>query len=61
MSSQEKEDGVQIFIAKLAWRAREEDLRKEFDRFGEIRNINIKRGYAFIVMLYLWKLAPEIC
>lgn len=61
MSSPRKEDGYQIFIGKLAWKAREEDLREKFEQFGDIKNVNLKRGFAFIVTIYLWKPAPEIC
>jgi len=59
MSSPKKEEGFQIFIGKLSWKAREEDLRDRFDRYGDITNINLKRGFAFIVH-YLWKPAQEI-
>jgi arginine/serine-rich splicing factor 4/5/6 len=38
----------QIFIAKLSSDVRERDLEDEFKRYGHIRNIELKRGYAFI-------------
>ena len=38
----------QIFIAKLTSGVRERDLDDEFRRFGAIRNVELKRGYAFI-------------
>jgi len=38
----------QIFIAKLSSDVRERDLEDEFKRYGRIRNIELKRGYAFI-------------
>jgi arginine/serine-rich splicing factor 4/5/6 len=38
----------QIFIAKLSSNVRERDLEDEFKQFGPIRNIELKRGYAFI-------------
>jgi len=43
-----KEKNPQIFIAKLSADVREKDLDYEFRRFGTIRNIQLKRGYAFI-------------
>jgi arginine/serine-rich splicing factor 4/5/6 len=39
---------TQIFIAKLSSSIREKDLDYEFRRFGNIKNIQLKRGYAFI-------------
>ena len=38
----------QIFIAKLSSNVRERDLEDEFKRFGPIRNVELKRGFAFI-------------
>ncbi len=43
-----KERNTQIFVAKLTTGVREKDLDYEFRRFGSIRNIQLKRGYAFI-------------
>ena len=43
-----KEKNPQIFIAKLSSSVREKDLDYEFRRFGTIRSIQLKRGYAFI-------------
>jgi arginine/serine-rich splicing factor 4/5/6 len=39
---------TQIFIAKLSSNIREKDLDYEFRRFGNIKNIQLKRGYAFV-------------
>lgn len=39
---------TQIYIAKLHHYTREDDLRKEFRDFGEIRRLNLKKNYAFI-------------
>ena len=39
---------TQIFIAKLSSNVREKDLDYEFRRFGNIKNIQLKRGYAFV-------------
>ena len=38
----------QIFVTKLSSRVTKKDLDREFSKFGEIRNLKIKRGYAFI-------------
>ncbi len=38
----------QIFIAKLSPSIRERELEYEFRKFGRIRNLQLKRGYAFI-------------
>ena len=46
MSSKEK--NLQIFIAKLNPRVREKDLDRLFSKYGNIKNILIKSGYAFI-------------
>ena len=43
-----REKNTQIFVAKLASGIREKDLEYEFRRFGNIKNIQLKRGYAFI-------------
>ena len=46
MSTREK--NCQVFVAKLASNIREKDLDYEFRRFGNIKNIQLKRGYAFV-------------
>lgn len=43
-----KEKSNQIFIAKLTTSTREKDLEYEFRRYGNIRNIQLKRGFAFV-------------
>ena len=37
-----------IFVTKLSYRDTKRDLEREFGRFGDIRNLKIKKGYAFI-------------
>jgi RNA recognition motif-containing protein len=39
----------QIFIARLHPKVTEKDLKYKFSKFGEIRDIRLKPGYAFIV------------
>lgn len=43
-----REKNSQIFIAKLAPEVRERDIDYEFKRFGPIKNVQMKRGYAFV-------------
>ena len=37
-----------IFITKLKPYVRESDIEKEFEQFGKIKNINLKRTFAFV-------------
>jgi arginine/serine-rich splicing factor 4/5/6 len=43
-----REKNTQVFVAKLSNDVREKDLDYEFRKFGTIKNIQLKRGYAFI-------------
>ena len=40
--------GFRIFITNLDPQVTEKDIEKEFRVYGEIKNINLKRGYAFV-------------
>lgn len=40
---------TQIFIAKIHPRVSEKDLKYKFKKFGEIVDVRLKKGYAFIV------------
>lgn len=40
----------QIFIARLHPRVNESDLRYKFEKFGDIKDIRLKPGFAFIVI-----------
>jgi len=51
MDKNEKEETNQIYVGKLSWRVHEKDLEEAFKEFGHIKEINVKRGYAFIVLL----------
>ena len=46
MSSRDRNS--QIYIAKLSPSIRERDLADRFEKYGDIRRIQIKNGYAFI-------------
>lgn len=39
---------TQIYIAKLSRKTNESDLKSEFSKFGQIKNIVLKHAYAFI-------------
>jgi arginine/serine-rich splicing factor 4/5/6 len=43
-----KDKSTQVFIAKLSNGIREKDLDYEFRKFGTIKNIQLKRGFAFV-------------
>ena len=47
-SSRENVGLPKIFITKLSPEIRQRDIEKEFSVYGQIKNINLKRGYAFI-------------
>ena len=38
----------QVFITKLRYYVTKRDLEKEFGKFGDIKNLTLKKGYAFI-------------
>lgn len=46
MSSRDR--NPQIYIAKLSPSVREKDLAEKFEKYGDIRRIQVKTGYAFI-------------
>ena len=47
-SSRENVGLPKIFITKLSPQVTERDIEKEFSDFGEIKKINLKRGFAFV-------------
>ena len=38
----------QVFITRLSYYVTKRDLEKEFIRFGDIKNLTLKKGYAFV-------------
>jgi len=40
----------QIYVGQLSQSIREEDLREAFGEFGEIKDLILKSGFAFIVI-----------
>jgi len=51
MSSVSEKKSQQVYIGKLPRNFTEEDLKKEFDKFGTYSGLTMKRGYAFIVSI----------
>ena len=47
-SSRENVGLPKIFITKLSPEVNQKDIEKEFKVYGDIKNINLKRGYAFV-------------
>ena len=53
-----KENGVNIYVGNLSFKVTEEDLRKEFEAYGQVASVNIikdkfsgdSRGFAFVEM-----------
>jgi hypothetical protein len=50
---------TQIFIAKIHPRVSEKDLKYKFRKYGEIVDVRLKKGYAFIVNTNLFKIFFE--
>ena len=44
-----KEDNPQVFVGRLPRGLYERDLEDIFNKFGKIRSLLLKRGFAFIV------------
>jgi hypothetical protein len=45
------EKNPQIFIAKLDSRVTVKDLEYKFGKVGDIKNIRMRKGYAFLVKI----------
>ena len=46
--SYEKGISKQIFVTRISKRTSSQDLRDVFRKYGHIRNVSMKRSYAFI-------------
>lgn len=44
-----------LYIGRLASRTRERDLEDAFGKYGKIRAIDLKYGFAFVVREYEWQ------
>jgi len=42
----------QVFVTKLSRDVDEEELRYNFKKYGRIRDISLKRGFAFVVSVF---------
>ncbi len=38
----------QIYIGKLSSKAKRSDLQNEFEKYGKIKDIDLKRNHAFV-------------
>jgi arginine/serine-rich splicing factor 7 len=38
-----------VYVGRLSSRVRERDLDEVFGKFGKIRKLDMKQGYAFVV------------
>ena len=55
-----KTENSQIFIAKLNPRVNSQDLKSKFSKIGNIRDIRLKSGYAFIVYLFNIRISNHV-
>ena len=46
--------GCRVFIGRLNPAAREKDVERFFKGYGRIRDIDLKRGFGFVVSVYNW-------
>lgn len=46
--------GCRVFIGRLNPAAREKDVERFFKGYGRIRDIDLKRGFGFVVSIYNW-------
>ena len=44
----------QIYIGGLPSNIREDEIRQDFDKFGNILDVHIKNKFAFVVSTQLW-------
>ena len=47
--SEKEKKQQQIYIGKLSRKVKQEDLEKEFEKFGKLSDVAMKNGFAFIV------------
>lgn len=41
--------GTRVFVGGLTYRVRERDLEKFFRKYGRIKEVAMKNGFAFVV------------
>jgi len=49
MSTSPEKKKDQIYVGHLNRKLKEEDLKKEFGKFGKVNDVLLKNGFAFIV------------
>lgn len=45
----ESSENSTVFVAKLPKHAKQDELKELFAKYGEIKDVKLKTGYAFIV------------
>ncbi len=41
---------MNIYVGRVASRVKDDDLRKEFERYGEVSDVRVAKGFAFVEM-----------
>lgn len=44
--------GTRVFVGGLTYRVRERDIEKFFRKYGRIKEVAMKNGFAFVVRLF---------
>ncbi len=42
----------QIFVTRLPRDINEDDLKRNFKKFGKIKEVTLKRGFGFVVSIF---------
>nr|CAD7405193.1 unnamed protein product [Timema poppensis] len=56
--------GTRVFVGGLTYRVRERDLEKFFRKYGRIKEVAMKNGFAFVVSFtqtYVFELFSVLC
>lgn len=46
--------GTRVFVGGLTYRVRERDLERFFRKYGRIKEIAMKNGFAFVVCIIIY-------
>lgn len=52
--------GTRVFVGGLTYRVRERDLEKFFRKYGRIKEVAMKNGFAFVVSCYAFRFGFNI-
>lgn len=44
--------GTRVFVGGLTYRVRERDIEKFFRKYGRIKEVAMKNGFAFVVCIF---------